>query len=253
MNGQDFSKQLSFLPDDLVEEAMQKAITHPSQHIFRAAACIALVIGLLVCGAAGRKPDPSISPLPGFLTVRVYAADNSSSAVLSPDTVLPHSYYWGFVNWTAGLPITLSVSEQGHPSGNIQFQVTVDGGSCYVSKGGNIPSNPSISGAASLQSSNFTVPNHTTIYWSQFIDAHENADFLATGTVAFIDIIVFDGDDVVGYTLLRLDRESPDGIGFKVSMVDSVSFYKGVYVSEQYAREQISILKDSQSCASSPR
>ena len=240
MNGQDFSKQLSFLPDDLVEEAMQKAITHPSQHIFRAAACIALVIGLLVCGAAGRKPDPSISPLPGFLTVRVYAADNSSSAVLSLDTVLPHSYYWGFVNWTAGLPITLSVSEADFVSEQIQFKVTVDGGSCYIGENGGTSI---YSGTASLLPAQFTVPNNTTIFWSQFIDANGKADFLASGTVAFIDIIICDGDDVIGYTLLRLDRESPEGIGFKVSMVDSVSFAKGVSVSEQYAREQIALAK----------
>ena len=240
MNGQDFSKQLSYLPDDLVEEAMNNGKIHSVWQILRFAACIVLVIGLLVYGATNSHPDPSISPLPGFLTVRVYAADNSSSAVLSLDTVLPHSYYWGFVNWTAGLPITLSVSEADFVSEQIQFKVTVDGGSCYIGENGGTSI---YSGTASLLPAQFTVPNNTTIFWSQFIDANGKADFLASGTVAFIDIIICDGDDVIGYTLLRLDRESPEGIGFKVSMVDSVSFAKGVSVSEQYAREQIALAK----------
>ena len=240
MNGQDFSKQLSFLPDDLVEEAMNNGKTHSARHILRFAACIVLIIGLLVYGAANNRPDPGISPQPGFLSVRVYAADNSSSTVLSPDTVLPYNYYWGFVNWTAGLPITLSVTEKDLVSEQIHFKVTVDGGSCYIGENGGTSI---YSGAASLLPPQFTVPNNTTIFWSQFIDANGKMDFLATGTVAFIDIIICDGDDVIGYTLLRLDRESPEGIGFKVSMVDSVSFAKGVYVSEQYAREQIALAK----------
>lgn len=241
MNGILLSKQLSFLPDDLVEEAMKNTAAYSAQHILRSAACIVLIIGLLLYGAASENPDPGISPQPGFLSVRVYAADNSSSTVLSPDTVLPHNYYWGFVNWTAGLPITLSLTENDLVSEQIQFKVTVDGGSCYIGENGgtNI-----YSGAASLLPPQFIVPNNTTIFWSQFIDANGKADFLATGTIAFIDIIVCDGDDVIGYALLRLDRESPDGIGFIVSMVDSVSFSKGVYVSEQYAREQLEILKN---------
>lgn len=234
MKGEFLSRQLSFLPEDMIEEAMnaEKKKTQPAVRWLRMAACLAVIAGLLV--GIGLRNNGIVTG-PGILAVTVYAEDTSSTT-LSPDTVLPSHYYWSFANWAPGLPITLSVSDSSFLSENISFQVTVDGGVCFLGVNGGTSITPGPSVQMPVQ---FTVPNQTTIFWSQFYDASGNDDFTLHGETAYIDIIIFDGSEIIGYTILRLDRESPDSLGFVASMLDSVALLSGQEITEAYVRAQI--------------
>ncbi|MGN0999995.1 MAG: hypothetical protein ACI4PO_10620 [Faecousia sp.] len=238
MTGEFVSRQLSFLPENLIEEAMKEASRRQKTlyRVLRAAACLAVVIGIL---AGIGHWNSGVVTNPGILAVTVYAED-ASSTTLSPDTVLPYSYYWGMTEWAPGLPITLSVSDADYISENITFQVTVDGGGFYVGVNGGTSIYP---GASKPMPARFTIPNHTTIFWSAFSDASGNDDFIRSGQVAYADIIIYDDTEIIGYTVLRLDRESPDSIGFAASMLASVSFPASQAVTEEYVYAQIEKVK----------
>lgn len=226
------SQQLSYLPDEMVEEAMapgrniyRKNTWH---RILRAAACLAVILGLLL-GVPQLLPgtqDTLASPL----TITVYAADLSSATTLSPDTVLPVAYQWHpGTNWLPGQPITLSASAPDRADENITFQVTVEGGGFYVGVGDKVFykeyedhilfTSPTYQPMATQ----FTVPNNTTIFWNPTIGAAEGDTFFKDGTVAYADIIIYGGEKIIGYTILRFERESTAHANFSVSMVASVS------------------------------
>lgn len=245
MKGEFLSRQLSFLPEDMVEEAMApgKEIRrkHTWHRVLRVAACLAVILGLLL-GVPQLLPgtqDTFSSPL----SVTVYAADLSSAMTLSPDVVLPVDYQWHLgTNWLPGQPITLSVPES-ISSKNITFQVTVDGGGFYVGTGDKILckeyKDHSLFTSPTYQAmaKQFTTPNNTTIFWNPTIGAAEGDAFFKDGTVAYADIIILEGEQIIGYAVLKFDRESTTQAHFSVSMVASASLSPDENaITEEYVR-----------------
>lgn len=239
------SQALGNVSDDLLLEAAQitKKRTNRTVKILRAAA-VAAALAILITALAFWPADENYVTELGVLVVTVYAADNSSSITLTPDTVLPYNYYWSFSNWAPGLPITLSLNETEYQAkDNITFQITVDGGGFYVGMDGGTSIFP---GTSKEMPSQFTVPNHTTVFWSQFHRSAAGAEFWLKGDVSFVDIIIFDGTEIIGYAILRLDRVEPNSLGFVVSMVESFSFSASEGITEETIRARVEEVKSAQ-------
>lgn len=241
MNGEKISRCLDALPDTMLDEAMKPYKPRSlGWHIVRIAACLAIVIGLLLGIPKILSGNTNNSTKNSFLSLTVYAADLSESTTLEKGTILPANYYWYFSNWAPGLPITLSVTDEHHSPEAITFQITVDGGGFYKGKDGD----PSIyASVTSPMPEQFTVPNNTTIFWSQFYGAETGNRFWAEGDVAYVDIILFENEKIIGYAILRLDRESETRPSFVLSMIDSVSFPLEESVSEEYVRTRMREVK----------
>ena len=245
MNGTDLSRHLGHLPDEMLEEAMAPSNAfrkkHTTSRVLRVAAIAAVLAILLTALSFWPAREEGYITGPGLLVVRAHAADMSSSTELAKDVVLPYNYYWSFTNWAPGLPITLSVSDSKYDVDNIHFQITVDGGGCYVGKFGDTSIYPGL--AAKPIGTEFTIPNNTTVFWDQFWGSAEGNVFWKEGTVAFLNIIILHGEEIIGYAILRFDRASTNGLGFIVSMVDSVSFLSSEGITEEYVNTLVEEVK----------
>lgn len=215
MKQYDFSEALTQLPDDMLLEARQVKRKKPMLgRVLRAAACLCVVLGLSMWIFGGKDGIVTGS---GLLTVRVFAEDQIDMH-LSLDVGVTYRYdSWcpGF-DIAPGLPIELSVSEDVCASDNITFEVTTNDLRALVGTDGN-----EWSAFYDIMDTTFIVPNHTRIFWST-VDC--SATVLQQPQVAFMDIVIFDGEAIIGYTCLRYDRASePSGACF-LSLVESISF-----------------------------
>ncbi len=244
MNGNDLSRQLGDLPEEMIAEAMAPARLvgrkYLAGRVLRIAACLAVIIGL---AAAILWPggNSKIITEPGILAVAVHAAEQSPFTVDSPETVVPFSHRWGWpVNWAVGWPITLAIKDTCDTSDNISFHVTVDAGGYYVGMNGGPSLYPGLLQTLPAQ---FTVPNNTTIFWDMTYDAASGQHVMYEGTVVYTNIIIYDGFHIVGYAVLQFNRltyeelggtyfddydRPPDGLTntFQLEMLASVSFPK---------------------------
>lgn len=195
------SKAMGNIPDDMLMEAMEVKKATGRKWILRAAACLVLVIGLLF---ATMREDNGIVTGNGLLTLTVYATDAEPFTTSSVDTVMPFSHIWqGFVSWAPGWPITLSINSEHYQSDDIRFEVTVDGGVYYVGRDGGTSIYP---GYSKPMPAEFSVPNNTTIFWSMWYTAEQSEHIQYEGEEVFTKIIVYDGNRIIGYAVLRFDR-----------------------------------------------
>ncbi len=198
------SKAMGNIPDDMLMEAMEVKKATGRKWIIRAAACLVLVIGLLFATMRG---DNGIVAGNGLLTLTVYATNAEAFTTSSVDTVVPFSHTWrGFVNWAPGWPITLSINSEDYQSDDIRFEVTVSGGSYWVGCDDRISSTSIYPGLSKPMPVQFSVPNHTTIFWSMFYSAEQSDHIIYEGDEVLTNIIIYDGDQIIGYTVLRFDR-----------------------------------------------
>lgn len=221
------SEAINDLPEDMLLEADETPRTgHGRRRIIWVAACLVVIIGLLLAPGSKQGKDSGGG---GLLCVTVYAEDRSS-VVLSNDTVSPYFSRWDMTNWAPGLPITLSVSEDNGLEA-ISFKVRVDGGYCYVDRDGGasvLSPNPV------LMEEEFVIPNNTTIFWSKHGEPEDYGMFWRDGERAFLDIIVYEGSRIIGYVVLRFDRVSDISGAFDVSMVSMVEFGSDMEVTSEY-------------------
>ena len=252
MNGEKISRQLNYLPEDMIAEAMESPAAPRrftvTTRILRAAACFAVIIGLLF-GIRWYTGDRSEL---GLLTVTVHATNQIDSAALQTGVSLPYSYNWSMTNWAPGLPITLSVTNKKYDLSNITFLVTVDGGGFYVGVKGGTSIVPGLCEKIPLRA---TVPNNTTIFWAKEYNVNKD-DFWKNGVTAHADIIVYENDRILGYTVIRFDRvpleEGQEGISntFAASLIASVHFsdddHQHASITEEYVRKQIEEVKAKQ-------
>lgn len=227
MTSKTIFRALDGLDPDLVEQAAPDAPKHRNKRTLAKwvalAACLALMLGLLM--PWGSNGDSNTGG--GLLCITVYAEDRSCS-VLTEDTVSTFWSSWSFTNWAVGLPITLAVEAENE---NISFLVRTDGGFCYADKDGG----DSIYARNTVyMGEEFTVPNHTTIFWSQTAVHDPEDTFWRDGELAFVDIIVYDGERPLGYVVLRFDRESMQSIKFNVSTVAMVEFEADGDITQAY-------------------
>ena len=257
------SKAMNAVPDDMLQEAMEvKKRRHTGWTILRAAACLAVVIGLLIAALSGGS---DIVTGPGILAVTVYAADETPFTISSPDTVLHKNIYWDSASSASfGCPIHLSVSDEYDYSEDITFQITIDGGGMSWEQGGETAT---LGTAYKYMPAQFVVPNHSTVIWSAFHPNSSSDEYsMVNKNTAHVDVIIYDGDKIVGYSVLRLRKmtcsevidANPEWIFasehnecagehrincYRIEMLESVFFPKieGEYqtVGEEYVCEQI--------------
>lgn len=203
MRGEQFSAALTALPEEMVAEAMEPAHRSRSFSWLRLAVCAVLVLGLFF----GFWPmQPEIVTAPGLLTVTVYAMDDSgSSAVISePSSGLVdfpwEDWKWGpGVNAAPGLPILLSIEGKE----NVDFKVTVNGGSVMREKSG-----VAVYGTAFVQETEtFQTENHCKLYWNCWEPGYSE---MFTGHTAYLDVIVYENDYIIGFAVIGISRENDD-------------------------------------------
>lgn len=226
MNGDKISRCLDALPDAMLEEAMKPyQPCSLRRRIVRIAACLVIVIGLLL-GLKSHNIDQNKNT--GILTVTVYAFDNNYTAeILQPGVSLPYSYTWNpAISAVPGLPLTLSVTSDNYVSDDISFHITVDSGS-FLRWQGHSGWLDNYNGEAKQLPEEFTLSNNSTIYWRcwQWKDGH-SIQFV--GDTAYVDIIIYEKEDIVGYAVLQISRIYSEEHGrttmFTASLLESASF-----------------------------
>ena len=262
------SKALGAVPDDMLQEAMEvKKKRSTSWTILRAAACLAVVLGLLIAALGGNS---GVITGPGILVVTVYAAEETPFTISSPDTVLHNSIYWDSASsYSFGCPITLSVSDEYDYSEEITFQVAIDGGGMLAEEKRGDTFTPGT--AYRYMPPQFTVPNHTTIRWTDIHPYTESNEYsMVDRNTAHVEIVIYDGIEIIGYTVLRLSKMNCSEVisansewifasnhtectgehminCYRIQMLASVFFPKteGEYqvIEEEYVCEQIAKVK----------
>ena len=245
MTGKDISKQLSYLPDDMIEEAMempkrQKTLRFTAR-VLRAAACLAVIIGLLF-GIFGRDSDPK-TPKGGLLTISVGAVGNDGTIItnfaLDKNVELPDNFRWNpTYNYLPGIPLTFSVSGEEYNLNDIYFDITVTGGSFLRET-----NQPGLYKQISLHS---TLKNSSTVYWHSWYDSADGVIYFEEDC-AYADIIIFEKDTIIGYAVVgfrRLYNNDTPTFSFNAILLESVMFSVGETVTEEYVRPQMEAIKN---------
>lgn len=185
--------------------------------------CVVLALGMLI------KSPTSGEVGPGFLVITAYAASSDEEMIMQEGIELPLDYNWSLaISSRPGLPLKLSADE--YP--NVTFEVSVDNGKLLLWENNKI----------SAMSSPFEVENGTTIYWTNIYRADEKY----MGTTAYINIIIRDGKNILGYAVVNIytsDLENAPAQSYYAKLLKSVSFPKvdGKYqkITSEYVQSEI--------------
>lgn len=109
----------------------------------------------------------------------------------------------GFDRWPVGVKIALSIPE-GEKHTDISFRVFVDGGGAYTQEE---LDEPYLQGGYKMMGDEFTVYERTAIYWTQNADwSDELRGNMKGKKQAYLRIISYAGEHIIGYSVLRFDR-----------------------------------------------
>ena len=191
------SKAMGDIPDDLLQEAMDvRKRSSVGWMIFRAAACLAVVIGLIAASWGLRLSTDDIVAAPGILTVTAYAADQIPITMTAPDAVRHGKF--AIVSPLLGNPfcnaLTLSVPDAHGDGTDIRFSLSFEGVVFRVA--GELDN---------IVSEEVSVDNHATVYWTME-EAVTEPGTVEHRTTAYADILVYDGEKIIGYAVLRLQE-----------------------------------------------
>lgn len=191
------SKAMGDIPDDLLQEAMEvRKRSSVGWMIFRAAACLAVVIGLIAASWGLRSNRDGIVTSPGILTVTAFAADQTPISITAPDAVR-HGQF-AVVSPLLGNPFcnafTLSVPNAVRDGTDIRFVLSFQGGVFRMA--GEVDQ---------IVPEEVIVGNDATVYWTME-EAVTEPGTVEHRAVAYVDVIIYDGDSIVGYAVLRLQE-----------------------------------------------
>lgn len=265
MNGKHISKCLDSLPAAMLEEAMKPYKSRfPGWRIFRVAACLAIIVGLLVGIPRFFPGNTDIVAGAGILSVKVFAMNAETNEIVSAELeagiAVENTHYWPLImNRYPGLPVFLSVETEEFPKDKITYDIRVDHGE-YLDWG-NTGVRVNSMGKA------FSIPNDVRIYWTLRDDVllWDDGDKL---DVVYTTITILCEDHIIGYALLRFDRaygrdvlnaypgladtwighEDEPAYAYWSNLIASVSFPKidGKYqdISQNYVDECINKVKN---------
>lgn len=205
-NGKILSEQLSYLPDELVSEAMEtpakQAHKFGIRRVLRAAACLAVILGLLF-GIPYFSADNSDTVTgESILSVKVYAMNPVNNHIvedeLTAGVAVNNTHYWPLVmNLYRGIPIFLSVETEDFPADKITYDIHVDHGEYFI--------HGNTSAKLNRAGQDFSTPNNAGIYWNY--SKEEYQDYQTHNLdVVYTSITIRCEDHIVGYALLRFDR-----------------------------------------------
>lgn len=244
MNSKKFSGAMGEIDDKYVYEAIRyNHRSRKSRWLIRGAiaACLCL---LIVIGQLNRLSSDFVS-VPGLFTITAYALSSNDETglpkecELSEGVELSKEYGWSLaMSSRPGLPLKLSMAD--YP--NATFDISVDGGRFVLWD----------SGKVTVLDSTFNVGNETTIYWTNLLGMSENRTGVQryTKNEAYADIIVRDGDSIVGYAVIKVytpDPENEPAQSYYALLLKSISFPKidgkNQNVTEEYVNSQIEQVK----------
>lgn len=220
MKGNDLSRQLSDLPEEMIAEAMAPAKTirrkHTTTRILRLTA-IAAALAILITAVALWPTEENYITGPGVLVVRAYAADTEefteeNSVVLEEGITFP-KISWSLLSNQPGFPVVLSIPENEYDGKDIRFEITVSHGSLlgpaigYRDENGNFPDNFDTWKSRCL-GNHFTRGNNSMLYFRpgyiSFDDDTRQMHFTRMeGFRSLVDIIIYADDYIVGYAVIE--------------------------------------------------
>lgn len=214
------------LEDDLITEAAAPKIRAFPKRLLCIAACLAVITGTLAF-AFGLFSETGSSPPVSPLIISVYAleAGNSSdlrSFILSVD----HYGFWAgnISSLSQGLPITLSVDSDKYDSEDITFRVSTDQGGLMIGENG---VDQIYQHSYKFFDKDEIILNNTTIYWRTEKQTADEWTRLE-GDLAYIDIVIYEKDVIIGHCVCEARRVYMDGVGtsmfqFSVIVNETVS------------------------------
>ena len=248
MNAKKFSDAMSEIDNKYVEEAvMYGAAQKTKRPLFKrimrgaiaACLCVALAVGIFFKTPVPENTASHIVTKPGFLTVAAYAASSGEEIVMQEGIELPLNYDWNpAMSSRPGLPLTLSAADYQ----DVIFEVSADGGELLLWEGGEIIP----------VSSPFKAENYTTIYWTALYQTDNGSVDLYTGNRAYINIMLYEGNNIVGYAVVEIRTEDAFDAAeqtymYYAKLLESVSFPKvdGNYqqITDEYVESEIERIK----------
>ena len=243
MNHESLIALMDGVSDDLIAEAaapQRKTLTLRRYVAF--AAAVAAVLAL-VLGIPFLNRDNEIITAPGVITVKAYSPDSSSPAFIEKyegielekdtvdfDTHRPSPYFSMLYNYHPGILLSVSVPEE--YGENITYQVIMPG----------------------------TQLDEVFKYEEYYYDKQDTWIFNNGDTIscrfsnlldtAYIQFILYDGDHIVGYMVVKAYHVSVEGATprayYAAELLDAVYFPavsgKRQYVSMNYVNQQIAAL-----------
>lgn len=109
----------------------------------------------------------------------------------------------GFSRWPLGIKIALSVPEREEGT-KYSFRVSIDGGGAYTRQERDAQD---LQDGYKMRGDEFTISERTAIYWTQNADwSDELRGNMKGKKQAYLKIISYAGEHIIGYTVLRFDR-----------------------------------------------
>ena len=207
-------KSITNVDNQFIEEAQTK--TKKKNGWLKWAAMAACLCVALVAGVLFKISVPDVIIAPGFLTIRAYAASSDEEITMQEGIELPTDYKWSLaMSSRPGLPLKLSVTEYD----DLSFEVSVDGGTLLLWEGNKI----------TYLGSSFNTGNDTTVYWTNLSRTGESDFERYMGTTAYINIIIHEGENIVGYAVVEIytnDLENEPAQTYSAKLLKLVSFPK---------------------------
>ena len=230
-------KALGQVDADYIEEASATQQAKRPSWLKRGAIAACLCVALLA-GVLFKIPGPDVTIAPGFLVVTAYAASSDEEITMQEGIELPTDYKWSLaMSSRPGLPLKLSATEYD----DLSFEVSVDGGTLLLWEGNKI----------TYLGSSFNTGNDTTVYWTNLSRTGESDFERYMGTTAYINIVIHEGDNIVGYAVVEIytnDLENEPAQTYSAKLLKSVSFPKanGEYqkITAEYVATEMEQIKN---------
>ena len=250
MNGKALSAVLSDLPEDMIAEAMTPAPKRRSIPWLRLAACAAVIVGLFL----GFYPTgPEIVTAPGLLTITVYAKDEDGQGYIVTEIDKGVNAARKQENECVidgepidpiGISLYLNMDTEEFPAEEILYDVKVERGVYFDYSSGDYIRN---------LGREFVKTNPSFVSWHPMfsLDDDPNAKTNPEYDRVYTEIIIRCENNIIGFALLRFDREYSEFGGttnYDPCFVASVLFPKqmGKYqdVTEEYVADCIENAKN---------
>lgn len=248
------SKAMNAVPDDMLQEAMEvKKKSRTGWTIFRAAACLAVVVGLLLATLGGGGEGDVVS-MPGVMKAYAYEVKDEKNVDFSKleefafveNQIKPGQNMWNpFTNYE--LAITPVVNEVNL----LDYIITFDVSTKYGLLVGNYHDREKYKSYADAEMGKYaTIDNGETLYWEGYEpnpDGESRYKKVEPGADAiYVDLIIKADTHIIGYAIFEIIPLG-DGLAYTGMLVHSVYYpmVNGQFqtITEDFVRQEIESYK----------
>lgn len=226
------SEALGAVPDDMLQEAMEVKKRKPvGKVLFRAAACLAVVVGLLLASMGGGTDEPTA--MPGILKAYAYEVREQKNVdftgleeyIFVENQIKPGQNMWNpLTNYE--LAITPVVDEEELQDYTITFDVSTKHGLLV----GNYHNREKYKTYADAEmGKQATIDNGETLYWEGYepcLDGTARRKAVDPGDdTIYVDLIIKADENIIGYAIFAIvPVEGWDGNAYTGMLVHSVYY-----------------------------